>query len=339
MTYLKPSKLNPFYRCVVVTRENGSFDLNCITTKLDLSWRKKQLAQCAKVKCMNVKRSGKYLNSLIGVRDRLFVYANDGETNQEVFRGFIWTVNYSSALQKELTFTCYDNLIYFQESEDNRYFSPGYSSKAICQNICASWGIMLEYSYSSITHGKMSLKGALSNIFLTQILEKVRKQTGDRYVVRSEQDVMKILNVGTNTTVYKLKSKTNVITESSEVTMDGMITKVLVLGKADDDGQSPIEAVVTGETDVYGVLQKIQNKNETTSLDDAKKEAEQTIKDSGKPTRTFEVEAMDIPWIKLGDKVTVAAGNALGDFIVTGITHSIRDDEKTMRVTLEYVKL
>lgn len=335
MTCLKPSKLNPFYHCVVVTRKNGSFDLDCITAKLDLSWRNKQLSQCAKVKCMNVKRSGKYLNMLIGVRDRLFVYASDGETTKEVFRGFIWTINYSSALQKELTFTCYDNLIYFQESEDNRYFSPGYSTETICQNICADWGIRLEYNYPSITHGKMSLKGALSNIFLTQILEEVRKQTGARYVVRSEQDVMKILKAGTNTTVYKLASKANVITESSEFTMDGMITKIVILGKADDDGQSPVEAVLTGDTDVYGVLQKIQNKNETTSLDDVKKEAEQTIKDSGKPARTFEIEALDIPWIKLGDKVAAAAGNALGEFIVTGITHSIQDDEKTMNVTLE----
>ena len=331
----KPSKWNPHYRCLIVTRQNGNFDLELITTSLELSWRKKQLAQCAKVKCTNVKRNGKNLNMLIDVCDRLFIYADDGETNQEVFRGFIWTINYTSALQKELTFTCYDNLIYFQESEDNRYFSSGKSSADICADICAKWSIPLDYTYSSITHGKLSLKGTLADIFLTQILEEIRKQTGERYVIYSEQDRIKIKKAGENQTVYELKAKANVISESSELTMDGLVTKIVILGKADEDGQSPVESIVTGETDLYGVLQKIQNKDETTSLEEAEKEARQTIKDSGKPIRSFEVKAVDIPWIKLGDKIQVAAGDALGTFLVTGISHHIQDTGATMTVSLE----
>ena len=114
-----------------------------------------------------------------------------------------------------------------------------------------------------------------------------------------------------------------------------MITKVVILGKADDDGQSEVEAVVEGDTALYGTLQKIQNKNENTSLDGAKKEAEETIKEKGKPSRTFEVEAIDIPWIVLGDKIKCEAGDALGEFIVTGISHSISDTTKTMRLSLE----
>ncbi len=335
MNAVKPTKQNPQYSCIIVTQKNGKYDLSNILIKLELTARKKQLSQSAKIKCINVKRGAKYLNGLITVRDRLYIYANDGETKEEVFRGFIWTVNYSSAKEKELTFTCYDNLIYLQESEDNRYFHGGYPSKSICQIICGSWGIPLDYRYSSIVHGKMRLNGSLTDIILTQILEKVRQQTGERYVVRSEKDIVKIMPAGQNSTVYEMKSINNVINTSSEITMDGMVTKVIIIGEEDKDGKSKVEAVVDGETDLYGTLQKIQNKTKTTALADAKKEAEQTIKDKGKPTRTFEVEAMDIPWLKLGDKVKVSAGNLLGDFIAVGVSHSVTDTDKTMRLTLE----
>ncbi len=331
-------KKEPEYSCVVVTRKNEKYDFTNIMTELELTARKKQLAQSAKVTCVNVLRNGKRLNTLVSVRDRIYIYADDGEKKEEVFRGFIWTVNYKSAREKELSFTCYDNLIYLQESEDNRYFHSGYSSESICQNICESWGIKLEYSYSSITHGKMKLNGSLSDIFLSQILEKVKNQTGERFVMRSEKDVVKITPVGKNSEVYEFKSKANVINTESEITMDGMVTKIVILGEADEDGQSKVEATVNGETEVYGTLQKVQNKSETTSLEDAKKEAEQTIKDKGGPERTFEIEAMDIPWVKLGDKVKVKAGDMLGEYIVTGVSHSVSGSEKTMRLTLEGMK-
>jgi len=272
---------------------------------------------------------------LITVRDRVFVYADDGEKKDEVFRGFVWTVNYQSSTRKLLSLTCYDNLIYFQESEDNRYFPAGKSSSSITAALCADWGVKQEYTYSSITHGKLALKGSLSDIILTQILEEVKKQTGKKFVVRSEKDVIKIMSAGQNSDVYEFKSKVNVIDTSSETTMDGMITKVVIMGEADKDGQSKVEATVGGDSATYGTLQKIQTKNSTTELADAKAEAEQTIKEKGKPAQTFEIEALDIPWVKLGDKVKVEAGNLLGEFIITGLTHSITDTEKTMTLELE----
>ena len=327
-------KQNPRYSCVILSKADA-YNCDGILLRLELSWRKNQLAQCAKIKLMNIRQKDKYLNMLLSVRDRVFIYADDGAKQEEVFRGFIWTISYSSKKEKELTLTCYDNLIYFQDSEDNRYFPSGRDSKTICQMICDSWGIALDYSYNSITHEKLKLSGALSDIFLTQILESVKKKTGEHFVMRSQKDMIIITSVGQNETVYLIKSKINALNESSETTMDGMITKVVILGKADDDGQSEVEAVVEGDTALYGTLQKIQNKNENTSLDGAKKEAEETIKEKGKPSRIFEVEAMDIPWIVLGDKIKCEAGDALGEFIVTGISHSISDTTKTMRLSLE----
>ncbi len=332
-----PRKHNPEYRCVVVTQEGQKYELANVLISLELSVRKKQLAQCAKVKCVNVRSGTKHLNSYITVRDRIFVYAGDGEKTDEVFRGFVWKVDYSSEKEKELTFTCYDNLIYFQKSSENRYFTSGKSSRDICSAICGDWGIKLDYTYSSITHGKMALKGTLSDIFLSQILEKVRNQTGERFVMRSERDVVKIMPAGKNEVVYIFEAGANVLRTSSEITMEDMVTKVVIIGKDDEDGQSKVEAVVNGDTAKYGTLQKIQNKPETTSLSDAKAEAEQTVKDKGKPAGSYEIEAIDIPWVVIGDKVKVGAGNMVGEYIVVGISRSIKDTGKSMKLTLEGV--
>jgi len=303
--------------------------------QLELNRKKDEIAQCVRLKCVNVAYNNTHLNSLIKVRDRLYIYAHDGEISDEVFRGFIWNIRYNSRTEKELMLTCYDNLIYFQESEENRYFPSGKSSKAICQDLCDSWNISLEYTYQSITHDKMPLKGALSDIFLSQILEKVREQTGKRYVMYSEKDIVKIVPAGENKKIYQIKRNENAISTESQITMDNIITKIVILGKTDDNGQSPIEATVCGDTRTYGTLQKIKHKEEKAELKNVKKEAEETIKEKGKPFRSYEVISIDIPWLKLGDKIYIEAGDMIGAFLIIGILHSISDAEKIMTLTLE----
>lgn len=329
------SKQDPKYSCAVVTQSGSHFDLSNVFTGLDLSERKGQIAACARIRCVNVKQETGYLNMLISVRDRVTILVDDGERQEEVFRGFIWTVNYSSNREKELTFTCYDALIYLQESEENRYFSSGKSSKDICSDLCSSWNVQLDYRYESITHGKLPLKGKLSDIFLSDILDEVKKKNGKKYVMRSTKDVLQILPVGSNETVYELKSKGNVLSTKSEISMDGMITTVKILGRENEDGSNEVKATKYGKVDRYGTLQKIQNKDEDTSLADAEKEAQETIKEKGVPTRSYTVEATDIPWIRKGDKVNVSAGDMVSTYLVIGITHSITAGKKTMSLELE----
>lgn len=333
--FAKPSKQNPKYNCVIVTSSGVKYDISNILLHLELNRKKDQIAQCVRIKCVNVLYDNTHLNSLIKVRDRLYIYAHDGEISDEVFRGFVWNIRYSSRTEKELTFTCYDNLIYFQESEENRYFNSGKSSKEICQTLCDSWNVPLEYTYQSITHDKMPLKGTLSDIFLSQILEKVRKQTGKRYVMYSEKDILKISPAGENEKIYQIQHNENAISTESQVTMDGIITKIVILGNADDNGKSPVEATVCGDTKTYGTLQKIKNKEEKMELENIKKEAEETIKEKGTPSRSYEVTAIDVPWLKSGDKIHVVAGDMFGIFLITGILHSISDAEKIMTLTLE----
>lgn len=333
------SQQNPVYTVYIIAAGTGvKYDVTPALVALDRSERKKQIAQSVTIQLRNVLVEDTWLSGLINVRDRVYVYANDGSRHEEVFRGYVWTRTYkSSSTNWELKLKCYDNLIYMQESEESLFFASGKSTKYICGYICDKWGIKLEYSYESITHSKQALRGHLSDIFTADILDLVKTRTGKKYVIQSIEDVMHIKTVGSNSTVYQFLSGKNAIQTTSECTMDDMVTKVVIVGKADDDDRRPVEATVSGETDKYGTLQKIVNRDENTSLADAKKEAQEIIDESGSPTWEDELTAPDIPWIRVGDMIYVHTGDIKGYRIVTGISRSIDSKSNKMILTLERV--
>ena len=332
---MKASKENPVYT-VAILSDTTKYDVTPALINLDLQEANGQLAQVANLTLANIKVQGQWLSSLIGVRQRIFIYANDGATKAEVFRGVIWTDYYRSALEdREMQLKCYDNLIYFQESEEAEYFTTGKTTQDILSTICTKWGVKLNYTYQSITHSKLALRGKLADVITSDILDLVKNQTGKKYVIRSVEDVINIMQVGQNTTLYNITSKNNAVSTRSEKTMDGMITRVVILGKADKDKREPVEATVDGDVAQYGTLQKLLSRKENTSLADAQKEAKEIIAEKGTPKLLYEVQCADVPWIRKGDLVHVAAGNIEADLIAVGVTRSISNKAKTMTLTLE----
>lgn len=303
----------------------------------DRSEDENQIAQSVVLHLMNVKVGDSLLSNLLKPRSRVYLYANDGSTDVEVFRGFLWTRNSSESVSsKELQYKCYDNLIYFQESEDSLYFSSGKKTKAVFSSICDKWGIKMSYSYESITHSKLVLRGKLADIFVADLLDLVKDRTGKKYVVLSAEDTMHVKPVGSNTTIYHFTSAGNVTKAATGWTMDGMITKVVIVGKTESSGREPVEATVKGNTDDYGTLQKIIDRNENTSLSDAKLEAQEIIDKNGKPFWEYQVKAADIPWIRKGDKVYVDAGDISKKYlIVASIERTINNKKQEMSLTLK----
>ena len=332
---MEASQLNPIYSVYIVSGTK-KYTVTPALTSLNTSGRTKQMAQSATIQLMNVQVGNSWLTGLLKVRDRVFIYADDGTRNEEVFRGYIWTYGYKATLRGwVISLKCYDNLIYFMESEESTFFASGKRSKDVCKTLCNNWGVELQYSYESITHSKLALRGRLADIFMDDILDPVKDRTGKKYVILSEKDTIYIKTVGSNSTIYHFLSGKNTTQTYSECTMDGMVTKVVIVGKANDDDRKPIEATVSGKTSEYGTLQKIIDRSENTSLADAKKEAQSIINKDGTPKWEDEIKAPDIPWVRLGDKVYVNAGNIEGYRIVTGIDRSIDNKHREMTLTLE----
>ena len=329
------SSAKPEYTAYIVA-DKKKYNITPAIETIDISDRDKQIAKCVTIDLMNTKVGDEWLTSLLGVRNRVFLHANDGSKEGEVFRGYVWNPTYKSGLtERTLKLKCYDNLIYFQESEHYAYFSKGKKTKAVCSSICKDWGVKLSYTYESITHSKLPLRGNLADIFTADLLDPVKDRTGKKYVILSEKDVMQIKKVGSNSTIYRFIAGQNAIQTYSSCTMDGMVTKVVILGKADDSERQPVEATVKGKTDKYGTLQKVITRDENTSLANAKKEAKSIIEENGKPKWEYELHATDVPWIRKGDKVYVDAGDMSGYYIVTGIKRTIDIKRRDMILDLE----
>ena len=320
---------NPKYKVAIISKNSIKYDVTGAVTDLVRQEPDGEIAQRATFNLANVEVNGQLLSEIFDVMNRVFIYANDG-TEDEVFRGFIWDFNDEQDKDKNIPVVAYDNLIFFQESEDYHYFSAGYSTKSICATLCGNWGVKLKYNYAYITHPKLPLRGNLADIFLTDLLEEVRKKTGYKSVMRSIKDVVHIDGVGSNTTVYKILGGTdgNAVKTSANKTMNGVVTKVVIIGKEDKNDRAQVEDVVSGNTSQYGTLQKVVSVSSGTTLAEVKEEAKETIKENGKPKKTYDVTSVDIPWIRKGDRVYVNAGCMNGYYIVKSITHNCSN--KTM---------
>lgn len=330
------------YKVILIHKNTTKYDVTGAITKLNLNESDGEIAQRVELSLYNksvVSGLGgpQLLSGIVSIRDRVFIYADDGERNEEVFRGFVWSRDYKSGKKKELSVTCYDNLIFFQESEDYKYFSAGFSTKSICGKICGDWGVTLKYHYKSITHPKLPLRGTLANIFTSDLLDEVKKKTGARYVMRSEKDIVQIYEVGLNNPKYKLTRYEggNTIETSSSKTMQGMVTRVVILGKEDKNERASIEATVDGDSYTFGILQKVLSVSTGTELAEVKEEAQALIDEKGAPLETFSVTAVDIPWVRKGDKIHVNAGDMVGYFIVKSITHYAMDKTMTLEAERE----
>lgn len=343
-TRLKPTPSNPLYTAALIKRDTGkrytlksgdSEGFNA-TTDIRLQEPKDGLAQCVTITLANVKHEGSWLSGTFDTLDRVFVYADTGDKSDEVFRGFVWDKKYDSNSKKLITLICYDNLIYFQKSEDSLYFSAGKSTESVCQEMFSKWGVELSFKYRSIPHKKMPINGKLADLLLDDILGEVKKQTGAKYVVKSIKDVTHINEVGQNEPVYTINRLENAISTSSRKTMDDVITKVIITGKEDDDEKLPISATLTGNTERYGTIQKVLSASDEEKLEEIKKEGQELLDENGEPKVTYEIEAVDIPWVRKGDKINVSAGDMVDSYIVLSTDHN--PQTKKMKLDVELYK-
>lgn len=304
-------------------------DLTGLCTSLTWGDEKNSIAQKADITLANIKIDKGYISDLIVLCTRVVIFAND----KECFNGFVWDWDYTSALEKELSFTAYDRMIYLTQSKGNTYYSSGKSTQFLIEDICKEWGIPVKYEWESWTHGKTPLKDMEVSTQLTTVLDEAQTKLDSKYVMLMEKEVLIIKKKGSNQDVYYFHGK-NVESTKNHLTLQGFVTKVLVYGKSEEEQRPPLLETVNGNLD-YGTLQEIVTKDSNKTLDDARKEAQNILKEKGKPEETINVSTVDVPIMRKGDKIKLVAGNLSGYFIVEGVTHN--GFEKTMEMELERI--
>ena len=319
------------YVLLFIPPEGSAIDLT--DSVVSLSWQEsmEELAMKAQATIVNSKTKFGYLHKIICPGGKICIYSDYGSGIKEVFRGTIWHWDYRSSKEKLLKITAYDDLIYLQKSKDNRYFAAGQSTKSIVQSIAEAWQIPLDYQWKSITHSKILYKDCTIAQMIFSVLNEAKAVLGEPFVFLTREGTSYILPWGSNGEVFTLSSQDLVISTQNNITLDHLTTKVIISGKADDEGRTPLLATVEGQTQ-YGVLQEIIPYTKGSSLSDLKKKGESLLKSRGKPEENISLVAPDIPSLRKGDLIHIAAGNLIGDFWAVGISHQCHTKQITVQL-------
>lgn len=320
------------YDVELITEKGETYILN--NALMSLTWEEQdgQLAQKATIKLANCKvgeRNPKKLISLAKLNCIIRIYGKWGDGRKKLLEGSIWEWQYTHAQSKDFSISVYDPLIRLQQSKDFKYFSKGLSTPAIIGNICSDWKIPFSYQWKKqIIHAKKVFNGEAISDMIIKLLDEVKNQTGEKYIALYKNGKLIISGYGTNKDVYEFTGK-NTISTSDKLSLDNLVTRVKIIGKADDKKRSKVDAVVNGNLK-YGVLQEIIKRDSDKDLGKAKSEAKAILQDRGQPEESIQVNAPDLPFLRKGDAVEMFAGNLQGTFYVIGVSHNAMTKQMTM---------
>ncbi len=321
------------YDVELITETGARYVLN--EALLTLEWEEQisELAQRANITLANIQAGSSRLSALCKINCIIQIFAKwNGGARKLMLDGTIWEWQYTSATEKELAITVYDNLIRLQQSKDIKYFSKGMQTPDLISAICSDWGVESDYQWDQkLTHEKKTFSAVPISDMIVGLLEEVRKKTAKKYVMLFKDGKLTIAGFGSNSEIY-LFDETNSIQTLNKLTANNLVTRVKVIGKEDKKGRSSVDAVVDGDTK-YGVLQEIVRRDSNKKMKDAMDEANALIKERGTPQELIQTQVPDLPFLRKGDKIEMAAGNLMGFFFVESVVHVATDRRMTLTLT------
>lgn len=323
------------YRLVIITESGKQYNIREFVTGLGWEENEKEISQHLTFEAKNDKTSEGVISSLAKPGCLVGVFANDGATyDKEVARGTItdWNpVEQNSG--NTLQCTCYGCLYALQKSQDNKFYPEGTGTQSAITGLLEEYEIPSQgYTGPNAAHGKLKFnKNYVSDIIL-DFLDDAKKKGYGTYLLRETNGYAEVVPRGSNTDVYvfKLDNTTSVGTKMSTASL---VTRVRVIGQADDDGNSPVEATLNGLTK-YGIRQRIYTRGSDESLADAQSAAQEIINEDGKVPKDITISAPDIPFIRKGDLVYIIAGLSDDYYYVKSIRHDCESYSMTMEVEL-----
>lgn len=333
--------INPMkyrYLVVIMTANKKIYDITQFVESVSWEEGEDQLAARINFSAKNDKTSKGRISSL--AKPGCYVallYSYNGGKNAEAVRGKIVEWNPSAKLSAEkFNIKAYDVLYDLQESQDHVYFSAGVQTQSAITQLLQRWGVNItSYSGPNITHGKMAYKSDKLGTVVVKILKEAKKKGGNEACLRAVKQDVTIVGFGTNKKVYHFEETQHLTEVNHKISTTGMVTRVKIIGKANDDGCSPVEATVDGDTS-YGIRQKIVSRGSNDTLDEAKKEANEILEDEGKPKEDITIKLPDVPIIRKGDKIHLKTSSvSVGYYYVISATHDV--DKMLMTLGLKKV--
>lgn len=320
------------YDLVAITPQGERLHLMEAVESLTWEEHSGELAQRLTVELTNQGVTQGTIHHLMPLAGQVYVMADWGEGWQEVFRGVVTSRSYRTDPLGHLRRIAHDPLWYLQRSEDDRYYPAGTSARTILQDIAREWNLPLgRVDGPDLALSKQVFRSQTVAEMIESVLDEARRRGGGRYVLRYSRGQIEIVRRGSNSPVYHFGADDSVQSIQDEENIDNLVTRVRVIGSAEDDQRAPIEATLDGRTE-YGVLQKLISSSQYDSPAAAREAAQEILREQGKPTRQATVVAPDLPFLRKGDRVHISAGTLIGYYIVTGVTHDATRRQMTMEV-------
>lgn len=321
------------YSLILLRPDGQKLDLGPATRSLTWEENDGELAVRLEAELQNIQMpDGKWLHQLIPLGGQIFLYADWGSGQQEIFRGTIFVWDYQTDPLGHFTITAYDQLIYLMKSKDDRFYKAGQMAKAIIEDIAKAWGIPLgDVQGPNIALGKQVFRGDTLADMISSVLDEAKKKGGGKWIVRSKQGKIDVIRPGQNSQVYRFAHDENVDSIQDRQDIEDLVTRVKIIGAEDSEGKAPVVAQLDGRTE-FGTLQEVVYQRQYDTPAAAKSAAENILKERGQPRRMRKVTAPDLPFLRKGDKVKVEAGTLIGYYIVSGVIHDATNRIMVMEV-------
>lgn len=234
--------------------------------------------------------------------------------------GVVWECEHQFRTADRLSVTAYDRTIYLAKSEDEYAFPAGQTAAQRLKQYAEDWDIPVSDLPDTVyTLSKKIYRSQTIYAMLQADLKETARKGGWLYRPRMTPRGLELYPIGSNETVWVLEPEGNVQSIEQKQTLEGVVTRAKVLGKEEDpEKATEVLAVESGETDLYGTLQKIILDPDISTAEEAVKAAKGFL--SG-VQETLRVEAIDVNTIRAGDKVELAGSGM--ELIVTSVSHEL----------------
>lgn len=309
------------YGLIAVLSDGRQVHLENVAENIAWEENSKELAVRLNLTIRDIPFEGGRLSQMLALCTVIYLFADWGAGQQEIFRGTVWEWEHSRVADDPIILTCYDLLFYLQKSTDSKYYAKGKTTKSIISDILVSWGVSIgEYTGADVIHQKILYKNKTISAMLTETLDDAKKLGGAKSIIRAAMGKVDIVKRGGNANIYAFTDDANLTATKDKFSMANLVTRVVITGKDDSEGRPKVEATIDGDVK-YGILQSVKASG-SSSITDAKKEAQELIDEKGKPERTITFQSPDFPLIRKGDRIHAKTDGLSGYFYVLGITHN-----------------
>lgn len=323
------------YRVVVMDEGGSQYNIKDYIQNLGWEENENEISVRSSFTARNDETSKGYLSSIIKPGCLVGIFATDGGSiDDEVARGYVETWQPTEKNRaNDLKCTCYDELYKLQKSQDNRYFPSGTGTQSAIEGILDDWEVPQgDYQGPNVSHGKTVCNNKYLSDIILDFLDDAAKKGEEKCMIRASKGKTSIIPRGSNETVYVFR-KDNTQSFGQTISTANLITRVQVVGQADDDGKRSVEATLNGLTQ-YGIRQRIYTRGSDESLDDAKSAAQEIIDTDGKIEKSMTVQSPDVPFIRKGDLVYIISGSVSDYYFVKSIQHSAESYSMTMELEI-----